>query len=68
MTKPEELKCCICNGPVEPWYQGSKGYGHSPYPLKSKGRCCNTCNDTRVVPTRIALTFSRQRNREHKNG
>ena len=42
----EEQKCCIC---------GEKfvGFGNNPWPIKEKGRCCDNCDDTKVIPARI---------------
>jgi len=40
-------KCCICGNYFE-------GYGNNPAPVKTEGRCCNFCDDTVVIPTRIA--------------
>jgi len=28
-------------------------YGHNPEPLKDNGRCCDKCNQTKVIPARI---------------
>lgn len=40
-------KCIICNVQF-------KGYGHNPEPIESSHfRCCNTCNETRVIPYRL---------------
>ena len=38
--------CCICGKPFV-------GYGNNPYPVTDKGRCCDYCNETVVVPRRI---------------
>lgn len=37
--------CSICEGDYS-------GYGHSARPIND-GRCCDVCNDTVVIPTRI---------------
>ncbi len=43
------MKCCICD-------QEYEGYGHNPLPLyNSEGRCCTTCNFTKVLPARLML-------------
>lgn len=39
------MKCVICNGRVF-------GFGHNAEPVMI-GICCDICNDTRVIPTRI---------------
>ena len=42
-----ETKCILCNTYF-------KGEGNNPAPLANqKFKCCNTCNDTEVIPFRI---------------
>jgi len=41
-------ECVIC-------HHSFQGRGHNPSPLKNEGRCCAGCNDTKVIPHRIAL-------------
>lgn len=40
-----KMKCVICGGKVF-------GYGHNAAPV-AFGTCCEICNDTKVIPTRI---------------
>ncbi len=40
------MKCTICDGPLD------DQYGNNAEPV-SKGKCCNICNATVVVPARI---------------
>ena len=42
------MKCCICGVEI-------KGWGNNPWPLSEgeNDRCCDVCNDTRVIPERI---------------
>lgn len=40
--------CIICKKEI-------KGYGHNPFPVRFNGRCCDKCNSTYVIPTRIML-------------
>ena len=40
--------CCICGADYG-------RYGHNPDPVKSSGRCCDTCNATVVIPARISM-------------
>ena len=48
-TDQKEINCCICKEKIE-------GYGHNPLPLYNKeGKCCTTCNFTKVIPARILL-------------
>jgi hypothetical protein len=44
------MKCCICKTPII-------GYGHNPDPFGRFRlcRCCDICNDTVVIPGRLAL-------------
>ena len=40
-------KCCLCG-------QSIKGYGNNPLPLM-EGFCCDDCNTTKVIPSRISM-------------
>ena len=42
----KKQKCCICK-------KYFVGYGNNPAPVKHEGRCCDACNTSRVIPTRI---------------
>lgn len=42
----DDTICCICGEPIE-------GYGNNPYPVKEKGRCCDSCNLHFVIPARL---------------
>lgn len=48
MSKPKNNNCILC---------GAKdiGFGNNPEPLKKyeEGQCCDTCNDTKVIPARL---------------
>ena len=48
------FKCSIC-GKI------CQGYGNNPWPVSKNAndRCCDSCNDTKVIPMRIASTFRR---------
>lgn len=53
-----EMICSICNGEIDPQINPATGevfwtQGHNAEPINN-GRCCTTCNTTKVVPTRIA--------------
>lgn len=41
------FRCCICK-------KEFNGYGNNPWPLKEKGKCCNSCNKD-VILARLAL-------------
>lgn len=45
-----EMKCCLCNKPIEA--KGSWKKGNNAEPIK-KGRCCDICNATTVIPVRL---------------
>lgn len=38
--------CCICG-------EEFIGYGNNPQPVMEKGRCCDRCNSTVVIPKRM---------------
>ena len=46
----ETKKCCICK-------KEFKGYGNNPEPIKTKGVCCDECNENKVIPSRIANLY-----------
>lgn len=41
-------KCVICGKEIK------RGYGHNPAPIKTEGRCCDSCDDLYVLPMRLA--------------
>ena len=51
-----KLTCCLCENPIEPHhaYGVTHGWteGHNAAPL-ANGRCCDTCNATKVIPARF---------------
>jgi hypothetical protein len=49
------MKCSICKREIEVG-PGGWSEGHNADPI-TKGRCCDTCNATIVVPTRIAAVY-----------
>ena len=53
----KEFKCCLCGKEVE-------GYGNDPSPIETQNeddQCCDECNLTKVVPTRINLVISKNK-------
>jgi len=50
------MKCSICTSQIDIQANGFEG-GHNAFPL-SNGRCCTRCNDTEVIPMRIAIIAS----------
>lgn len=52
------MKCSICQKDIENKNGWDKG--HNAEPVNS-GRCCDICNATVVIPTRITLIFGNKR-------
>lgn len=46
--------CCLCG-------QMFMGLGNNPWPLSDKedDRCCNACNEVRVIPARLEMRLRR---------
>ncbi len=47
------MKCSICTSEIDVQANGYKE-GHNAFPI-SNGRCCTKCNDTEVIPMRMAF-------------
>jgi hypothetical protein len=47
----KEMFCSICGELNEEWPGGD--YGHNAEPV-ARGRCCDDCNESAVIPARIA--------------
>ena len=45
--------CCICGDTFTGW-------GNNPWPLSDgeDDRCCDICNDTKVIPARLERMFN----------
>jgi|TARA_R100000482_G_scaffold124903_1_gene79769 hypothetical protein len=50
------MKCSICTSEIDVQANGYEG-GHNAFPI-SNGRCCTKCNDTEVIPMRMAFIHS----------
>ena len=50
------MKCDICTGEIDIQANGYEE-GHNAFPI-SNGRCCTKCNDTEVIPMRVAIMQS----------
>ena len=54
----ETVKCCICKAD---WSRPAGFVGHNPAPIMMSNDdgtlndCCDICNDSVVIPSRIAL-------------
>lgn len=51
-TEDVVLKCCLCGDEIP-----SIKESHNAKPL-ANGRCCEYCNDTKVLPARINQNYS----------
>ena len=56
MGMEELMNCVICNYPIG--LLGENDGGHNADPVAA-GRCCGMCNDTQVIPARLALARRR---------
>lgn len=59
MMSNQEYVCCIC---------GKKftGWGNNPYPVvdDDDARCCDICNEMRVLPARMAQFFASRKEKK----
>lgn len=46
--KKEKFICIFCNKEFE-------GFGNNPDPIAKEGRCCDRCNNNKVIPMRIKV-------------
>ena len=55
----DENRCSLCNSLIEVEVSGWNK-GHNPWPLRRNetDRCCQTCNDTVVMPARLRLAVA----------
>lgn len=50
-------ECCLCGNKIYPQIKVSGDYwGHNALPLKN-GRCCDSCNATKVIPERLKRLY-----------
>lgn len=54
------MKCVLCDRLV------LEVNSHNAWPL-ADGRCCGICNDTKVIPARIAVYTSKENRDEQKD-
>jgi hypothetical protein len=47
--KKENGVCCICKEYLE------MPFGNNPHPIRKRGKCCDECNYSKVLPTRMSL-------------
>lgn len=50
-----KFRCCLCGHEFTGW-------GNNPWPLATgeEDRCCDQCNELKVIPARITLMFNRK--------
>lgn len=56
MSKEKSKETCVICG------KEFEGWGNNPYPVKEEGRCCDECNETKVIPARIMAMMKKGRN------
>ncbi|KKN51132.1 hypothetical protein LCGC14_0625960 [marine sediment metagenome] len=49
------MKCCICKKEIKPDVTGWDE-GNNAQPI-ADGRCCNDCNNIKVIPERISRIY-----------
>lgn len=59
------MNCCICNEKIGTQTNGWDK-GHNAEPLVEGGRCCETCNSTKVIPHRMSLIRNRNKDKVDK--
>jgi len=52
------MRCCLCGEKIEAREGWSRG--NNAEPVKS-GRCCDLCNEMKVIPARLNQVFERER-------
>jgi len=68
------MKCSICNkdilGDIVTDSEGLQkvvfSKGHNAQPIND-GRCCDRCNNTKVIPARIMNAYNYDKNTKDKN-
>ena len=52
--------CCLCGNECE------NEWGNNPFPVDTDPmhRCCDVCNDTKVIPARIEQAMNRRKENE----
>jgi len=56
--KLKKNECCLCGGEMEyiSVNRNTKIFGHNADPIsKGHGRCCGTCNYTKVITARLQM-------------
>lgn len=56
MENKNKMRCSICG-------KEFVGFGNNAWPI-NEGRCCDTCNDTIVIPRRIVDLYYLRKEKE----
>lgn len=56
------MECSICKEEIEKQLDPSTGevfweLGHNAEPVVEDGRCCDSCNYTKVIPARLGILY-----------
>lgn len=57
------MKCCICKNEIVKDPISGCDQGNNARPV-AFGRCCDSCNNTTVIPTRLILSRKQKSNEE----
>jgi hypothetical protein len=59
------MECSICKEEIEKQLDPSTGevfweLGHNSEPVVEDGRCCDSCNYTKVIPARLGIILNKE--------
>ena len=57
------VKCSICGKQIKA--KGTWIQGNNAWPIND-GRCCDSCNETKVIPSRLANYMNKIKNDKNK--
>jgi hypothetical protein len=58
--RPELGTCCICKQYME------TPFGNCPHPIRKRGKCCEECNTTKVIPARMKFDGAAPGSKTHE--
>ena len=59
-----EMECSICSNEIELNLMTGWSKGHNAEPV-NEGRCCDLCNQSIVIPTRMVNMFSSKEGKQN---